>query len=99
MRSLIILITILIMIFACNPNLLLDHKGRTEVSMASNPESKQVVDLEEFLTSQAVRQEALVRLLVKKGVFSRKEFSEMVRAVNQEMKPIGVRLPVPPEGR
>ena len=99
MRSLIILLTILIMIFACNPNLLVDDKGRTEVSMANNLESKQMVDLEEFLTSKAARQEALIRLLVKKGLFSRKEFSEMVRAVNQEMKPIGVRLPTPVEGR
>ena len=99
MRFLIILITILIMIFVSNQNFLADDNVKTEVSMASGLESKQVVDLEEFLMSQAVRQEALIRLLVKKGICSRKEFSEMVRVVNQEMKPITVRLPAPVEGR
>jgi uncharacterized protein YqgQ len=36
--------------------------------------------------SQVVQQEALTRLLVEKGVFSKEEFLEMVRVVNQEMK-------------
>jgi len=99
MRYLLIPIIILIMIFAFNQNFLADDNVKTEVSMASGLESKQVVDLEEFLMSQAVRQEALIRLLVKKGMFNRREFSEMVRVVNQEMKPITVRLPAPVEGR
>jgi uncharacterized protein YqgQ len=36
--------------------------------------------------SQVVSQEALTRLLVEKGIFSKEEFLEMVRVVNQEMK-------------
>jgi len=33
-----------------------------------------------------VQQEALTRLLVEKGIFSKEEFWEIVRVVNQEMK-------------
>jgi site-specific recombinase len=47
---------------------------------------KQVVSFEELLMSQVVQQEALTRLLVEKGIFSKEEFWEMVRVVNQEMK-------------
>jgi uncharacterized protein YqgQ len=36
--------------------------------------------------SQVVAQEALTRLLVEKGIFSKEEFLEMVRVVDQEMK-------------
>ena len=36
--------------------------------------------------SQEVQQEALTRLLVEKGVFSKEEFLEMVRMADQEMK-------------
>jgi uncharacterized protein YqgQ len=36
--------------------------------------------------SQVVQQEALARLLIEKGVFTKKEFLEMVKVVNQEMK-------------
>jgi hypothetical protein len=32
--------------------------------------------------SQVVQQEALTRLLVKKGIFTKQEFFEMVRVVN-----------------
>ena len=99
MRFLITLITILIMIFVSNENFLADDKVKKEVSMANDLGPKQVVDLEEHLMSQAVRQEALIRLLVKKGICSRKEFSEMVRVVNQEVKPMSIRLPTPVEGR
>jgi len=44
---------------------------------------KQIVPFEELLISQVVQQEALTRLLIEKGVFSKKEFLEMV---NMEMK-------------
>jgi hypothetical protein len=47
---------------------------------------KQVVSFEELLISQVVQQEALTRLLVEKEIFSKEEFWEMVRVVNQEMK-------------
>lgn len=36
--------------------------------------------------SQVVQQEALTRLLIEKGIFTKEEFLEMVRIVNQEMK-------------
>jgi hypothetical protein len=36
--------------------------------------------------SQVVKQEALTRLLVEKGIFSKEEFLEMVTVVDQEMK-------------
>jgi hypothetical protein len=47
---------------------------------------KQVVSLEELLMSQVVQQEALIRLLIEKGIFTKEEILEMVRVVNEEMK-------------
>jgi hypothetical protein len=41
---------------------------------------------EELLISKVVQQEALTRLLVEKGIFTKKEFLEMVKGVNREMK-------------
>jgi hypothetical protein len=35
--------------------------------------------------SQVVQQQALTRLLVEKGIFTKEEFLEMVRVVNEEM--------------
>ena len=99
MRFLIILIIILVMIFVCNQYFLADDKVKMEVSMAIGSEPKQVVELEGLLMSQGVQQEAPIRLLVKKGIFSREEFSEMVKVVNKEAKPISIRLPTPVEGR
>ena len=54
--------------------------------MATVLNPKQIVSFEELLMSQVVQQEALTRLLVDKGIFSKEEFLEMVRVVNQEMK-------------
>jgi hypothetical protein len=54
--------------------------------MAFGLDPKQVVSFEELLLSQVTQQEALTRLLVKKGIFTKEEFLEIVRAVNQEMK-------------
>jgi hypothetical protein len=99
MRFLMIFIIILIMIFAFNQNSFAGDKVKKEVSMATDLEPKQVVDLEELLRSQVVRQEALIRLLVKKGIFSNQEFLDMVSVVNKEVKPISIRLPTPVEGR
>ena len=99
MRFLIIFIIILIVIFAFNQNSFADDKVKKEVSMANGLEPKQVVDLEELLMSQVVQQEALIRLLVEKGIFSKKEFLEMLKVVNKEVKPISIRLPVPVDGR
>jgi hypothetical protein len=54
--------------------------------MAIPLDPKQVVSFEELLMSQVVQQEALTRLLVEKGIFSKEEFMEMVKVVDQEMK-------------
>jgi len=63
-----------------------DCDNLREVSMAISLDSKQIVSFEELLMSQVVQQEALTRLLVEKGIFTKEEFLEMVRVVNQEMK-------------
>ena len=47
---------------------------------------KQIVSFEELLMSQVVQQEALTRLLVEKGIFSKEEFLEMVKVVDKEIK-------------
>jgi hypothetical protein len=47
---------------------------------------KRVVSFEELLMSQVTHQEALTRLLVEKGIFTKEEFLEMVRVVDREMK-------------
>ncbi|MGA2468680.1 MAG: hypothetical protein ABSH06_30615 [Thermodesulfobacteriota bacterium] len=54
--------------------------------MAISLDSKQIVSFEELLMSQVVQQEALTRLLVEKGVFTKEQFLEMVRVVDREMK-------------
>jgi hypothetical protein len=54
--------------------------------MAKSVEPKQIVSFEELLMSQVVQQEAITRLLVEKGIFSKEEFLEMVKTVNREMK-------------
>ena len=54
--------------------------------MATSLNPKEIVRSEELLMSQIVSQEAIIRLLVKKGLFSKKEFLEMVKAVNLEMR-------------
>jgi hypothetical protein len=42
--------------------------------------------IEELLMSQIISQEALTRLLVEKGIFTKEEFYGMVKAVDQEMQ-------------
>jgi len=54
--------------------------------MAIQLPDKEIVSHEELLMSQVVQQEALTRLLVEKGIFTREEFLGMVRVVNLEMK-------------
>jgi len=54
--------------------------------MATALDPKQIVSSEELLLSQVIQQEALTRLLVEKGIFSKEEFLKMVGVVNQEMK-------------
>ncbi len=47
---------------------------------------KQIVSFEELLMSQMIQQEALIKLLVEKGIFTKGEFLETVSLVNQKMK-------------
>jgi len=47
---------------------------------------KQLVSFEELLMSQVLSQDALIRLLIAKGLFTSEEFLERVKAVDQEMK-------------
>ena len=54
--------------------------------MATPLDPKQVVSFEELLLSQVVQQEALTRLLIEKGVFTKEEFLEMMRVVDRERK-------------
>ena len=46
----------------------------------------ELVSFEELLMSQVIQQEALTRLLVGKGLFTKEEFSEMVKAINQKIE-------------
>jgi hypothetical protein len=46
---------------------------------------KQIVLNDELLLSQVVAQEAIIRLLVGKGLFTKEEFLKMVDVVNLEM--------------
>jgi hypothetical protein len=54
--------------------------------MATPLDPKQVVSFEELLMSQVVQQEALIRLLIEKGIFTKDEFIEMVKVVDRERK-------------
>lgn len=54
--------------------------------MATPLDPKQIVSFEELLISQVVQQEALTRLLIEKGIFTKNEFLEMIRVVDGEMK-------------
>jgi hypothetical protein len=45
--------------------------------MAIPLDPKQIVSFEELLMSQVVQQEALTRLLIEKGIFTKEEFLEI----------------------
>ena len=57
-----------------------------EALMATMLDPKQMVSFEELLMSQVIAQEALTRLLVEKGILTKEEFLEMVKAVDRERK-------------
>ena len=57
-----------------------------EVRMAIPLDPKQTVSFEELLMSQVVQQEALTRLLVEKGIFTKEEFLNTIKRVNEEMR-------------
>lgn len=54
--------------------------------MATTLNPKQIVSFEELLMSQVIQQEALTRLLVENGIFTKEELLEMVGVVDREMK-------------
>ncbi len=57
--------------------------------MATRLNPSQAVSFEELLISQMVEQEALTRLLIEKGIFTKEEFLEKVREVDHERKKRG----------
>ena len=54
--------------------------------MAEAKDRSNVVSFEELLRSQVVQPEALTRLLVDKGIFTKEELSGMVRVVDKDMR-------------
>ena len=54
--------------------------------MATPLDPKQLLSFEELLMSQVVEQEALTRLLIEKGVFTKEEFLDTVRVVGRKRK-------------
>ena len=62
-----------------------ENSGRSGLDGWGHPTVKSV-SFEELLMSQVVQQEALSRLLVEKGIFTKEEFLEMVRVVDRGME-------------
>lgn len=54
-------------------------KLKSEAFMGIPIDLRQTVSFEELLMSQVVQQEALTRLLIEKGVFTKDEFFEMIK--------------------
>ena len=54
--------------------------------MAIGLDPKQIVLNDELLLSQVISQEAIIRLLVAKGLFTKEEFLKTVEVVNLEIK-------------
>jgi hypothetical protein len=54
--------------------------------MAIALDPKQIVLNDELLISQVISQEAIIRLLVEKGIFTKEEFLKMVEVVNLEIE-------------
>jgi len=53
--------------------------------MAIAFDPKQIVLNDELLMSQVVSQEAIIRLLIEKGIFTKEKCFEMVNVVNLEI--------------
>jgi len=53
--------------------------------MATPLDPKRIVLNDELLMPQVVSKEAIIRLLVQKGIFTKEEFLEMVNVVNLEI--------------
>jgi len=58
--------------------------------MAITFDPEQIVSNNELLMSQIVSSEAVIRLLIEKGVFTKEEFLEMVNVVDSEIGKNGV---------
>lgn len=56
--------------------------------MAIGLDPNQIVSSDELLMSQVVSNEAIIRILVEKGIFTKEEFWEMVKAVKIDMAKI-----------
>ena len=54
--------------------------------MAVPLDPKQIVSSDELLMSQVVSNEAIIRLLIEKGIFTKEEFLKKVEVVNIEMR-------------
>jgi hypothetical protein len=52
--------------------------------MAPAFDPKQIVSFEELLMAQVVSQEAVIRLLVEKRIFTKEEFLEMLKGADRE---------------
>ena len=57
--------------------------------MATALDPKTMVSPNELLMSQDVSNEAIIRLLIEKGIFTKEEFLEMVNVVNLEIGKMG----------
>ncbi len=53
--------------------------------MGSKLNPKEIVSSNELLTSQIASNEAVIRLLIEKGIFTKEEFFKMAEVVNLEM--------------
>jgi len=53
--------------------------------MGSKVDPKTMVSPNELITSQVISQEAIIRLLIQKGTFTKEEFLKMVNMVSLEM--------------
>lgn len=53
--------------------------------MAIALDPKQIVSSKQLITSLLVSQDAVIRLLVEKGIFTKEEFLEMVKVANLEI--------------
>ena len=50
--------------------------------MATAPDPKEIVLNDQLLPSQVVSQQIIIRLLIRKGIFSKEEFLETVNVAN-----------------
>jgi hypothetical protein len=54
--------------------------------MEKSSDSPSVKTIEDLIQNQMIEKEAIVRLLIKKGVFTPEEFDSEVRTLNERVK-------------